>query len=514
MSIEFQNILKDTKGKNLTQDEAIELYKNTTPEYKKWVKENNFVRFFCGDRSTFLWEDYETWGVNPQYDEASQYACIRTDMELEVIDIPLNIFCKPSTFRIPHPVSVEVTKLSPQYCMDNGLNESDFTNTIYLEKSVPKTCSSAYNGINFDINVSRYLFHRNLLPAYESEFKNGNSVWDILMVGALYRAVRPKGINWPKNEEGKPSLRLEDLCKANEIKQEHAHDALSDVFGLIGFAKLLKNKQPKMWAFMFENRSKKKLSNYIKFRSKIYLYCSMVFGADNYYTKPVLPLMHVKNEKNSIIAIDLTKPIDAFLKLTPVELNKLIYTSKKELEELGKERPPILKIKLNKCPAITSIGALDDESAERLNIKHEEVIANANKLLKNPNFISKIEKAYEIKNEQELPTNPEAQLYGFNFYSKSDSAKISQIYRDGVKFGLQRPLIWEDPRPHELLKRIIYKNYPDYLPENFLDEMVELRKQSLTENNEITPDNYTEESKAITDEKLRSEYISFVKSII
>ncbi|MDP2564368.1 exodeoxyribonuclease I [Pseudoalteromonas marina] len=514
MSIEFQNIIKSTKGKTLTEEEAAEIYANTTNEYKKWVKEADFVKFICTNKESILWEDYETWGTNPQYDEASQYAAVRTNMDLEIIDVPLNIFCKPSKFRIPHPLSVEVTKLSPLHCEKNGLVESEFANIIFLEKSVPKTCSSAYNGINFDTNVSRYLFHRNLLPAYETEFKNGNAVWDILMVGALYRAIRPDGINWPTNDEGKPSLRLEDLCKANGIIQENPHEALSDVLGLIGFAKLLKSKQPKMWEFMYRNKSKKEIGNYIKFRSKIYLYCSMFFGNENLYTKPIIPLMHARNEKNSIIAIDLTKPIDDYLKLTPTELNKLIYSSKKELEEKGIDRPPIIKIKLNKCPAITTAGALNEESTQRLNINQKQVLANARKVLSNSAFINKIDEAYTIEKENEKPTNPEAQLYGFNFYSKSDTAKIGQILRDGIQFGLKKPVIWEDSRPHELLKRIIYKSYPEYLPDTFKSEMEETRKTALYENNEITPDNYIQESDQITDPKLKEEYINFVKSML
>lgn len=514
MSIEFQNIIKSTKGKQIPELEAKQIYKETSDEYKKWVKEEDLVMFLCGDKSSFLWEDYETWGTDPQYDESSQYACVRTNMDLNIIDIPLNIFCKPSGFRIPHPVSVEVTKLSPLYCLEHGLNESQFANTIFLEKNIPKTCSSAYNGINFDSNVSRYLFHRNLLPAYETEFKNGNSIWDILMVGSLYRALRPNGINWPTNKEGTPSLRLEDLCKANDIVQENAHDAISDVFGLIGYAKLLKSKQPKMWDFMYKNKSKKELANYIKFRSKIYLYSSMFFGNDCHYTKPILPILQLKNEKNSIIAIDLSTPIDKFTKLSAEELNKLIYTSKKELEEQNKTRPPIIKIKLNKCPAITTAGALDEESTKRLKINQSQVLDNARKILSNTKFINTIESAYATKNEPKLPTNPEAQLYGFNFYSKSDTAKISQILRDGVQFGLQKPTIWDDPRPHELLKRIIYKSYPDLLPENFKEEMEEVRKANLNLNNEITIDNYIKESEAITDEKLRKEYIAYVESII
>ncbi len=38
---------------------------------------------------TFLWHDYETFGINPRVDRPSQFAAIRTDADLNIIGEPI-----------------------------------------------------------------------------------------------------------------------------------------------------------------------------------------------------------------------------------------------------------------------------------------------------------------------------------------------------------------------------------------------------------------------------------------
>ena len=78
------------------------------------------------------------------------------------------------------------------------------------------------------------------------------------MARAFY-ALRPEGINWVHDDEGKPSFRLEKLSVANGIKHENAHDAMSDVYATIGLAKCLKQAQPRLFDYLLEHRSKNKL---------------------------------------------------------------------------------------------------------------------------------------------------------------------------------------------------------------------------------------------------------------
>ena len=72
-------------------------------------------------------------------------------------------------------------------------------------------------------------------------------------------ALRPEGINWVYDDEGKPSFKLERLTAANGLAHEHAHDALSDVLVTIALAKLIRQAQPRLFDYLFGLRSKHKV---------------------------------------------------------------------------------------------------------------------------------------------------------------------------------------------------------------------------------------------------------------
>lgn len=84
----------------------------------------------------------------------------------------------------------------------------------------------------------------------------------------MVRALRPDGINWPflENESGEKyaANKLELLTKErNGIEHENAHDMMSDVDGLIDVARLLKEKQPHIFDYLFKMRDKKEIQKLV-----------------------------------------------------------------------------------------------------------------------------------------------------------------------------------------------------------------------------------------------------------
>ena len=63
---------------------------------------------------TFLWYDLETFGLNARYDRIAQFAAVRTDSNLNVIEEPHLFYCKLSDDYLPDPLSVLVTGITPQ----------------------------------------------------------------------------------------------------------------------------------------------------------------------------------------------------------------------------------------------------------------------------------------------------------------------------------------------------------------------------------------------------------------
>lgn len=87
---------------------------------------------------------------------------------------------------------------------------------------------------------SHATFYRNFYDPYAWSWQHDNSRWDLLDVMRACYALRPEGINWPENDDGLPSFRLEHLTKANGIEHSNAHDAMADVYATIAMAKLVK----------------------------------------------------------------------------------------------------------------------------------------------------------------------------------------------------------------------------------------------------------------------------------
>lgn len=153
------------------------------------------------------------------------------------------------------------------------------------------------------------------------------------MVRACY-ALRPEGINWAYDDDGMPSFRLEKLTKANGIEHENAHDAMADVYATIAMAKLIKEKQPKLFQFFFEHRGKKEIEKLIDTAEMTPLvHVSGMLGNYRGNCAWVAPLAWHPTNQNAVIVCDLSGDIDNLLNKSAVDLRQDLYTKKSELEE-------------------------------------------------------------------------------------------------------------------------------------------------------------------------------------
>jgi len=208
---------------------------------------------------TIYWYDFETTGTDPVLDRAIQFAGVRTDLDLNVIGEPLNLFCRPGDDVIPQPEAILVTGLMMSELAQGGLTEAEFCGTILQQFSVPQTCVAGYNSIRFDDEFTRQMLYRNFHEPYTREWQGGNSRWDVIDLFRMAYALRPEGLKWPVDENEAPSFRLDLLTKANGIGHEDAHDAVSDVLATIELTKVLKQKQPRLYAYLFNLRGKKQV---------------------------------------------------------------------------------------------------------------------------------------------------------------------------------------------------------------------------------------------------------------
>ncbi|GLS27612.1 exodeoxyribonuclease I [Marinibactrum halimedae] len=415
--------------------------------------------------NTFYWHDYETWGANPALDRPSQFAGIRTDESLNVIGDPLVMYCRPTPDFLPHPEACLVTGITPQQALSEGVSEVEFIRRIHEEMATPGTCTVGYNSIRFDDEVTRYTLWRNFYDPYEREWQNGNSRWDIIDMVRLAYAIRPDGIEWPTHDSGKPSFRLEDITAANGIGHESAHDALSDVMATIAVARLIKDKQPKLFDYLHGLRNKKRVLEMIDIEgAKPLLHISSRFPAERGCAALVLPLaMHPVN-KNAVIVYDLSVSPEALLNCSAETIREKLYTPTHELAE-GESRIPLKLVHVNKCPVLATPKLLDESSAERLGIslydcrRHWQQMRAAQSEL----FHNLVEKMQSVFTEtREFNQDADSALYG-GFLGGDDKRLAQQVREASADELVSRSWPFEDARLKELFWRYRARNFPEVL---------------------------------------------------
>lgn len=428
--------------------------------------------------NSFLWHDYETWGTDPAMDRPAQFAAIRTDAELNPIGEPLMLYAKPASDMLPQPEACLVTGLTPQLASAQGVIEAQFIQRIQTEMMVPGTCTAGFNNLRFDDEFTRYTLYRNFYDAYEREWKNGNSRWDLIDVVRLCAAVRPEGINWPRDDEGLPSFRLEMLTAANHIEQVGAHDALVDVRATIEVARLVRTSQPKLFDYALGMRDKTAVAKAVGLGSlKPVLHISGMFGSVNHCASIVLPLCMHPGNRNAVICFDLRETPEDFLRLSVDEIRKRVFTSSAELGE--KKRIPLKNIHLNKCPMVAPVAMMTPEVAERIGLDMQLVRKHYDELLTDQRSWLK---AGDVFAGQAFATKTDvdAMLYGGGFFSDADKATMAQVRRSSPQELAQQRFFFEDERLQEMLLRYRARNYPETLDELEMQQWQAFRYQRLT----------------------------------
>ena len=446
---------------------------------------------------TFFFYDLETSGLDPRGDRIMQFAGQRTDLDFNPIGEPVDILVKMTDDALPSPGAIMVTGITPQKTLAEGITEAEFVRLVTEEIFVPNTVAVGFNSVRFDDEFMRATFWRNFYDPYEWEWKDGRSRWDMLDVVRMVRALRPEGINWPVDEKGRATNRLELLTKLNGLEHQHAHDALSDVFATIAVAKMLKEKQPDMIDFLFKIRDKKEVKKYVNLdNKKPFVYTSGKYSSDFNKTTVAFPLTSGRN--GNVLVYDLRYNLEMLGAPETLASGhargrspKLMVPSRafpgasdtsSHLAETSISNVPFPIIKelcYNKCPAIAPIGVLDNADGwTKIGLTKEQVEKNLQELLAHPEFAEIMRSEYENRPEFPPAIEPEAAIYE-GFLNDTDRIKVAAVRNaDANKLADFHP-DFDDARLPGLLLHYKGRNFPQSLSASEKEQWEKYRRERL-----------------------------------
>jgi exodeoxyribonuclease-1 len=433
---------------------------------------------------TLYWHDYETFGSDPGRDRPAQFAGQRTDLDLNPIGEPLVIYARPAPDYLPQPEACLITGITPQQAAQRGVCEAEFMARIHAELAAPGTCGVGYNSLRFDDEVTRYSLYRNLYDPYAREFRNGCSRWDLIDALRTAYALRPEGIAWPRRDDGLPSFRLEDLSAANGLAHGQAHDALSDVQATIALARLLRDRQPRLYDHLFRHRGKQAVAAMIDLKARQpLLHVSGMFGAARANLGLVLPLAWHPGNRNELFCADLSADPSPLLELPAEALRERLYTRGEDLAE-GEVRPGLKSVHINRCPVLLPAKMADAAIAARAGLDGARCRAHLARLrehlAKHPDRLAAKLRALALSATPPRRADVERRLYD-GFLSDADRAQLERLRRLPPEELAAAGAVFEDERLPELLFRYRARNYPQTLTNEEQAAWEAQRFQRITE---------------------------------
>ena len=422
--------------------------------------------------------DLETSGFSPRSDRVMQFAGQRVDLDLNLVGDPDNMLIKLTDDILPSPDAILVTGITPQKTIAEGVSEAEFLEVFNKSIATPGTIFVGFNTIRFDDEFMRFLNYRNYYDAYEWQWKDGRGRWDLLDAVRMTRALRPKGIYWPFDSDGKPANRLELLTSVNNLDHSNAHDALSDVYATIAVAKLLQSKQPKLFSYLLDMRDKKAVQALVE-GGQPFVYTCGKYPGEFEKTSVVCTLAKHPKTAGSLV-YDLRIDPTLFLQMSPEQLVEA-WKYKKDSTE---PRLPVKTLRYNRCPAVAPLGVLDPDSQKRLSLDLKVIEVNRKKVLADGEFVAKLYKALEMLDKQQQtrllgnPSEVDAQLYD-GFFSDKDTQTMQKVRAIKPEDLNSENLAFDDERLKNLLVLYKARNFPKKLSDSERSTWEEFRSARL-----------------------------------
>lgn len=398
---------------------------------------------------SFVFYDTETTGANTSFDQILQFAAIKTDNELNVID-QFEIRCRILPHVIPHPAAMRVTGVTAEMLVDQRLPSHYEMACAIREKMTAWSPAIfiGYNSIEFDEHLFRQMFYKTLHPPYLTN-SPGNARSDVLRMMQAVHLFSPQALTFPLNDKGLPILKLERVAPLNGFNHANAHDALADVHATIHMSRLVRDKAPDVWSSFMRFCHKAAVLDYIG-DERVFCLSEFYFGRP--YSWPVTILGVSKDIPSEAYAFDLSNDPDELAALSEQNLVARLGRSPKIIRKLRANAAPII-MPIDDAPAICKFHAVGADEIER----------RADRLADDPQLRAYLVACFLASaEEREASEHVEKQLYD-GFFSAADQRRMGQFHTLPWQDRVHLVEEFEDPRLRSIGRILIHCEAPGVL---------------------------------------------------
>ena len=444
----------------------------------------------------FVFYDFETTGKSTKFDQPLQFGAIVTDRKFNEVE-RIDIRCQLAPHILPAPFALHVTRVKPEQTINKNLpTYFEFAQKIqnFINDWSP-SCWIGYNSIKFDENIMRQMFYQNLQPDIYSTQLSGNTRLDLMKMVFAVNAEVPEVLNWPTDEKGKISFKLDRLAPENGVNHEHAHDALGDVEATLFLFKKIKERAPEFFQKIFKTQDK----NYIAEELKAFKPMAVTLRFGGHPPKTYQGCFCGENltNKNQV----------GFLDFNLNNINDLKYADKNMVKEAVSSSPKkIRSIAVNQAE---TLRVLENPSIEMT--RFCEVISEAHEFR---NLVSTaLSERFESDVIEELEI--EEKIYN-GFFDNSDRELLEKFQVSSWEVRLKIIDQFRDERLKQLGKRLIAFFAPHLLTEQQRSDFhnfIKMRWATTDENiNWTTIQTIKEELTQMKEERLDAQYIDSLQN--
>lgn len=417
----------------------------------------------------YLFYDLESTGLLPCFDTPLQAAFLQTDSEHRV-HRELALRCRLPHHVVPSPDALLVTSVTPTMLDDQPLSHMEMMAQIARAMADSRPAMLiGYGNLRYDDEVIRQSFFQTLLPPYAGAM-TGHGRADVLTMLRAVIMLEPDAVAVPLRPEGKPVLKLGDVCRANGISlsEDAAHDAFADVLATRDLFRLLQDRAPTTMATMLSHAKKSGPNRLMAGDGPV------ILGGISRLV-PVAPFIGSPTNPNARTVIDLSEDPSGLLNLQAPELLAQIRTG----------RSPVRQVKSNAQPILFSW----DQAAHAL-VEPQPLSVyrqRARACWDHPTFSRQLALALEGRYADREPSPwVDEQLYSGGFISNGDAAACERWHQQPwalrASFAAQHI---QDPRLRSLAIRQVFLNAPEVLSRDAWSRGQDWLRHRLTTADEV-----------------------------